>query len=259
VGVMGDTRALEQIVELALATTDPREFRACLLDLLGDLVGFEKGSLHRFRLGGGVDTTARGYDHPEAFQDLARYMSELEPHEIAAASGDRPIVDTEALSMARRDRLAFYHQILRPERITVFATVMWRADDGASGLNLARTGRGARFSAGELERLQRLLPIIRLSEAYVALRAGIGEPMSFGAWAEHVGLTRREREVARLIVRGLTNREAALLLGNSVNTVRNHLASVFEKAHVATRTELVHVSTSFQPACEAPPWLGHLQ
>jgi DNA-binding CsgD family transcriptional regulator len=39
-------------------------------------------------------------------------------------------------------------------------------------------------------------------------------------------LTRREREVARLVASGLTNREAARFLSLSVRTVEAHLRSV---------------------------------
>ena len=47
-----------------------------------------------------------------------------------------------------------------------------------------------------------------------------------------------QREVARLVARGLTNREIAGLVGSSENTVRNHLVAVYRKLDVSTRAEL---------------------
>lgn len=50
-------------------------------------------------------------------------------------------------------------------------------------------------------------------------------------------LTRTEREVLDLLVRGATNREIALARHRSVKTVANQLASIFEKLGVQSRTE----------------------
>jgi two-component system NarL family response regulator len=52
-------------------------------------------------------------------------------------------------------------------------------------------------------------------------------------------LTPRELEVLRLLVRGLTNREIARVLGNSENTVRNHTIRIFAKLYVSDRAEAV--------------------
>ncbi len=52
-------------------------------------------------------------------------------------------------------------------------------------------------------------------------------------------LTARELEVLQLLVRGLTNREIAGVLGNSENTVRNHTVRIFEKLFVSDRAEAV--------------------
>ncbi len=52
-------------------------------------------------------------------------------------------------------------------------------------------------------------------------------------------LTPREREVLLLAARGMTNRAIARTLGISDRTVQGHLANIYEKLHVSSRTEAV--------------------
>lgn len=57
-------------------------------------------------------------------------------------------------------------------------------------------------------------------------------------------LTPRELEILALLVKGLTNREIAGVLGTSQNTIRNQTISIFAKLEVTDRTEAV--STALQ-------------
>jgi DNA-binding NarL/FixJ family response regulator len=52
-------------------------------------------------------------------------------------------------------------------------------------------------------------------------------------------LTEREVEVLRLAAKGLTNKAIAVTLKISDRTVQNHLAHIFDKLQVASRTEAV--------------------
>jgi len=52
-------------------------------------------------------------------------------------------------------------------------------------------------------------------------------------------LSEREFEVLRLAARGLPNKEIARRLGVSIRTVHSHLANIFTKMHVGSRTEAV--------------------
>lgn len=50
-------------------------------------------------------------------------------------------------------------------------------------------------------------------------------------------LTKREREVLKLLVAGKTNQEIAIRLGISEKTVEKHLAGIFTKLQVSSRVE----------------------
>ncbi|MBE3596908.1 MAG: response regulator transcription factor [Hydrogenibacillus sp.] len=52
-------------------------------------------------------------------------------------------------------------------------------------------------------------------------------------------LTDREKEVVRLIARGLTNRDIARALGISDKTVKNHISNILAKLRIADRKQLI--------------------
>lgn len=56
---------------------------------------------------------------------------------------------------------------------------------------------------------------------------------------EEQGLTPRELEILTLLSDGITNKEIAVRLGISSETVRTHLDHIYQKLHVKGRTEAV--------------------
>lgn len=53
-----------------------------------------------------------------------------------------------------------------------------------------------------------------------------------------ITLSRREKEVATLVIQGLSNMEIAEELFISVETVKRHISTIFEKCNVSSRKEL---------------------
>lgn len=54
-------------------------------------------------------------------------------------------------------------------------------------------------------------------------------------------LTRKEEEVARLVLKGLTSAEVGAMMGNSEKTIKQHLTQVYSKLGVAGRAEFFHL------------------
>ena len=65
-------------------------------------------------------------------------------------------------------------------------------------------------------------------------------------------LTPRETEVARLVGRGLGNKEIAAVLGSSTSTVRKQTMSIFSKLRIGGRVELA-VMVRLAEAAGSPP------
>eukprot|EP01139_Manchomonas_bermudensis_P025440 Amastigsp_a845383_9.p1 type:complete len:144 gc:universal Amastigsp_a845383_9:1-432(+) len=76
----------------------------------------------------------------------------------------------------------------------------------------------------------------RLVTATGRIQADI-EPVAEGeTWSK--GLTDREREVARTLATGASNKEIARALGITDRTVKAHVGSIFEKLQVRDRLQL---------------------
>ena len=66
-------------------------------------------------------------------------------------------------------------------------------------------------------------------------------------------LTTREREIVRLIDRGLSNKEIAFQLSISVSTVKNHVHSILEKMSLRRRSEVsAHLrNANYEPVADS--------
>lgn len=62
-------------------------------------------------------------------------------------------------------------------------------------------------------------------------------------------LTAREQQMARAVSRGLRNRQIAAEFGISEETVKKHLATIYDKLDISGRVELaIHVLQGHRPS-----------
>ena len=95
--------------------------------------------------------------------------------------------------------------------------------------------------------------IVLKSSSVSRLREAIGRALDHGIYVDPdlriatretpQSLTPRESEVMELLANGNSNKEIATALEISERTVKSHLAHLFEKLHVTSRTEAVRVAT----------------
>lgn len=113
----------------------------------------------------------------------------------------------------------------------------------AEGLHILSTAGHGLYALGEASSLTELLDLRdrrrilhdgRQSSAETATGEGTGEEPS---WLGQ--LTKREAEISRQVIAGMTNKAIARQSGISVRTVEGHLYQVYSKLHVRNRQELV--------------------
>jgi DNA-binding CsgD family transcriptional regulator len=213
---------------LAASTLD--EVRHETLDALRPIVGFDFAIVWR---PGDAAATFEGFDRRywNLYQEReAHYAGDIGALVGGALRADGVIHDAAVLNVQQRSRSALLAEITRPLGAGSFLTAVLRLrGQVVAMMQLGRTP-GFAFTDKAAQALRELLPVITLAEAArPALTLAL----------ETTQLTPREREVLTYLTRGFTNREIGLACGTSPNTVRNQLVSLFRKANVSTRVELV--------------------
>jgi DNA-binding CsgD family transcriptional regulator len=118
--------------------------------------------------------------------------------------------------------------------IEIFALLLCLAGVAGGGLQLRRALLRAHHLASHLDGTHADLARARAEAA--ALRSGLGAALDeqFERW----GLTGAQREVALLVLKGLSYKEIAGLRETSEHTVRNQTLAIFRKAGLAGRAEM---------------------
>lgn len=101
-----------------------------------------------------------------------------------------------------------------------------------------------------LQRSQRIMPPLKPSQAAPALAGSQAQP--FRSASIDNSLTRREKEVLALLMKGLSNLQIAQKLYISAHTVKNHITKIYEKLGVADRTQaLAKMYSNDEQQCRA--------
>jgi DNA-binding NarL/FixJ family response regulator len=184
-------------------------------------------------------------DEQDAREALSRVLQAEGYTCIAAGSGD------EALRMVKSAKF-----------IDVVVTDIVLGDSGPDGIDLipALREQGVRAPVvlvtafADSPRLKRALlsGVAYLLEKPFRARALLSvldrlwqEPYDLAHLVDRAlsraGLTEKESEVARLLLKGLSNEEIASATSNSDKTIRQHVTAVYRKAGVSSRAEFFHL------------------
>jgi DNA-binding CsgD family transcriptional regulator len=171
--------------------------------------------------------------HPEVVRLTARrwpvYLPELEPLGMASVERRGVISDRDVYTRAEQAKKAYYRELSLAEGglDAVVGYLQFRGQPVAAVMLARRAGT---FGVRARDDLANLLPVLSLVVA-----AAPGLPRE---WPSSAHLTPRERQVLGYASAGLTNEQIARCLDSSVNTVKNQIAAILSKLHLASRAEL---------------------
>jgi DNA-binding CsgD family transcriptional regulator len=228
-------RAARDVAEVAAEATSGAQVGQEVMAVVARLVDCDVGSILSVTPGQEWCLEGQKEDNEILRRNHWRYATEMTPAELQHLVGGFSL-DTEIFARNRRERMSVYGDFMRPNGQAGFIVRYWVMDGRLWGMGMSRSL--AQFSERDRERLDALFPHLR-----AALRAGAlladarGAASQGAAWS----LTPAEERVMSLVTRGLTNAEAAGLLGISPNTLRNTLARVFNKVGVSSRSELAFI------------------
>jgi ATP/maltotriose-dependent transcriptional regulator MalT len=158
--------------------------------------------------------------------DLAMHVAALRARlSHARGDGDRSMVEYEEAIDLMSDE---YSLLDRGSLLTTYAKVLMTRGRRTDALAHLRAARALFASVGAEPYLERVDAELR--------RAGL--PSAPASTRAPLDLTDRERDVATLVARGLTNREVAEELYVSTKAVEYHLRNIFRKLGIKSRREL---------------------
>lgn len=220
--------------ELALSAPSLQAFHAQLLAITARSCAAQSGGLVCMRGDGrsGMMTSLPGSGELTAALNV--HCAAMTSQEIAAALNTQALTCSELLTGSARNACG---SLRRHEKACV--VLRFWAGRGAAFRALVLVGPGDEPFDVFADRVTCLLTP---SFAVIPLAERLLEQLGKDdAELPALGLTPAQHETLQLLVRGLTNREIADVLGISANTVRNRLAVCFRLLGASTRTEALFI------------------
>jgi DNA-binding NarL/FixJ family response regulator len=205
-------------------------------------------------------------DDREAIREALKLLLETQPmFQVAADVGtpmqayevvDRDELDVVVLSqdLAGVGSSAVTRELIRRQRRLKVLLLAARADEESVREALAAGARGYVLRQQSSSQLFEALGEVARGNVYLApqishlllndhLRFTRGEPVTAGPCAN---LSRRERDVFDLLVRGHNNQRISRLLGISTKTVETHRAHVLRKLEMHSLVDLIRFAARHQ-------------
>ncbi len=221
----GDVAAAAGLVEAALAWRRDREYVANLavpLNALG-LIGCEQGDLVRAAARLAEALALWQQDRVGNREVLAEWLAA-----VARLAACRDLLVTAARLYGAAEAVGDAAGV----PLVVPPRSLYRRHVEALRVDLGPEAFAAAWTAGRALSLEQA---VEEAGAVTAGSASAGTALPAGAAGAGPGLTRREREVLRLVAEGRTDREIAAALFIGERTVEWHLTNAFNKLGVGTR------------------------
>ncbi len=170
----------------------------------------------------------------------------LDPFVAAFQKGlSRPVMPLDDVAPDRFSQSPYYHTYYKSVRLRDEMAMFLPLADTTLFFSIGRLAGERRFSRRDVTRLEAAHDVLSaLCEQHFARAARSAAPIpegaSFATLAGRIdsGLTERETEVVRLILRGHSSRSVAMLLEVSPATVKVHRKNIYRKLGISSQSEL---------------------
>lgn len=189
-------------------------------------------------------------DHPVVREGLVSSLEDDPEFEVVGAAGSleealpqvtarRPDVILLDLELPRVDGLSAI-PILGGAHADARILILTAYDTDERVLGAIRSGaRGYLLKGAPLSEIARAIRAVHAGETYLEPRIASKVVAELGPGRKSGALSRREREVLRLIADGQSNKQIAQSLGITERTVKFHVASVLNKLGAENRAQAV--------------------
>jgi DNA-binding NarL/FixJ family response regulator len=192
-------------------------------------------------------------DHPIALAGLRQLAEQDETFDLISsgtttkdlleiALRDRPDVILTDLSIPGRvlDAITRVNDIGVNSNVVVFSSI---ADVGLAIRAMEAGAKGYVLKSSPLEELVTALQHVRRGDTFITASFAVKIAASIHSKAPErtptVEFSRREEEVLRHLLRGLTNKEIASVLNISEKTVKQYMTIIIQKLNVRNRVQVV--------------------
>ena len=181
-----------------------------------------KGLAERFRLIG----------------ELAPTQNPIFPYLVAGATTPIRLSDVSSLREVRRTE--FYDVVFKPVDIRHQVAIPVQTESHVGGITFNKGGQKD-FTDDDMEWIRMLARQIEIAHRTATILSAAREERAVAESLDHLalrrrGLSRRECEVLTWIPLGKTDKEIAVILGNSHRTISQHVRSILKKLGVENRT-----------------------
>ena len=235
-----------KLAKLASEATSHRAYREGALALLREVIPFDGALIHALSPRVPLDTavivgldpqriaeTMPGWDALAVELGRLRHLA----NQHLASS------DQEAFPPGSEMRARFYTLALKPIGAQSLLIAHFIVRGQVHGAVLL-TGRAtSTFTDAHLQMLRALAPILAVGDLlHAQLDATASASVPVALTCTDGRLTMRQREIVEHVAHGHTNDAIAAALGISANTLRNHLATIFQRLGAANRADVVRLA-----------------
>lgn len=226
-----ELRNMMSLVQYISSQGISQSSRKTILQRVMHCVGADHGASCHWDQARGTDTdTVYENMSDKNIEDYQQYFQYCDPITKQLRRYHRAVSVNEVISRDRLIKSEFYNDFLQADGLCYGINL--HVYDGLHhkfDLRLWRSKRKGDFDKKQLMQLDLLLPHFQL------MREQTTKPSSMIEWQ----LTPKEQTVVNYLKSGLNDKSIARAMHLSVTTVRSHIRSVYSKADVHSRTELI--------------------